>query len=131
MRSLILPPKCINFPKRFIKQREIRFSLQDSKRPKGLRLFDFFPNNKMKHFSDFWKTLFYYLIKYVCRIIIFLFLVCYFEKEYKHTTVAMLGLFFYQFPNRIIFFLQYAFLWILIPFIYSMAVKHTHSHTIH
>ena len=36
---------CINFPKRFIKQREIRFSLQDSKRPKGLRLFDFFPNN--------------------------------------------------------------------------------------
>ena len=44
MRSLVLPPKCINLLKRFIKQREIRFSLQDSKRPKGLRLFDFFPN---------------------------------------------------------------------------------------
>ena len=44
MRSLILPPKCSNFLIRFINQREIRFSLLDSKRPKGLRLFDFFPN---------------------------------------------------------------------------------------
>ena len=44
MRSLILPEKCTNLPKRLIKQREIRFPLQDSKRPKGLRLFDFFPN---------------------------------------------------------------------------------------
>ena len=42
MRSPVLPEKCINLPKRLIKQREIRFSLQDSKR---LRLFDFFPNN--------------------------------------------------------------------------------------
>ena len=50
MRSPILPPKCTNFLKRFIKQREIRFSLQDSKRPKGLRLFDFFPNKKV--YSD-------------------------------------------------------------------------------
>ena len=42
MRSPILPEKCINFPKRLIKQREICFPLQDSKRPKGLCLFDFF-----------------------------------------------------------------------------------------
>ena len=44
MRSPVLLPKCSNFLKRFIKQREIRFSLQDSKRLKGLRLFNFFPN---------------------------------------------------------------------------------------
>ena len=45
MRSPILPPKCINFPKRFMRKREIQKTLQDSKRPKGLRLFDFFPNH--------------------------------------------------------------------------------------
>ena len=43
MRSLVLPPKCSNFPKRFMRKREIHKTLQDSKRPKGLRLFDFFP----------------------------------------------------------------------------------------
>ena len=61
MRSLILPQKCINFPKRFIKQREIRFSLQDSKRPKGLCLFDFFPKYNIfrgskKNFLPYFKT---------------------------------------------------------------------------
>ena len=45
MRSLIWPPKLINFLKRFMRQREIQKILQDSKRPKGLRLFDFFPND--------------------------------------------------------------------------------------
>ena len=45
MRSLVLPPKCSNFLKRFMRKREIQKTLQDSKRPKGLRLFDFFPNN--------------------------------------------------------------------------------------
>ena len=52
MRSPILPQKCINFLKRLIKQREIRFSLQDSKRPKGLRLFDFFPNDMIMIWYD-------------------------------------------------------------------------------
>ena len=47
MRNLVLPPKYTNFLKRLRKQREICFSLQDSKRPKGLRLFDFFPNKRL------------------------------------------------------------------------------------
>ena len=44
MRNLIWPQKLINFLKRFIRKREIQKTLQDSKRPKGLRLFDFFHN---------------------------------------------------------------------------------------
>ena len=59
MRRLILVPKCINFLIRFIKQREIHFSLQDSKRLKGLRLFDFFPNKLEFHLNKcvFKKTI--------------------------------------------------------------------------
>ena len=55
MRSPILPEKCTNLLKRLIKQGEIRFSLQDSKRPKGLRLFDFFPNEKEQN-RDEWTV---------------------------------------------------------------------------
>ena len=52
MRSPILPPKCINFPKRFMRKREIQKTLQDSKRSKGLRLFDFFPNDMIMIWYD-------------------------------------------------------------------------------
>ena len=41
MRSIIQPQKLINFLKRFMRKREIQKTLQDSKRPEGLRLFDF------------------------------------------------------------------------------------------
>ena len=44
MHSTIWPQKLTNFLKRLMRKREIRKTLQDSKRPKGLRLFDFFPN---------------------------------------------------------------------------------------
>ncbi len=46
MRSPIWPQKLINFLKRPMRKREIHKTLQDSKRPKGLRLFDFFPNKR-------------------------------------------------------------------------------------
>ena len=57
--------------------------------------------NKMKHFSDFWKTLFYYLIKYVCRIIIFLFLVCYFENCWNTQLWPCWACFFISFQTEL------------------------------
>ena len=52
MRSIIQPPKLTNLLKRFMRKREIQQTLQDSKRPKGLRLFDFFPNDMIMIWYD-------------------------------------------------------------------------------
>ena len=52
MRSIIWPQKLTNFFKRFMRKREIQKTLQDSKRPKGLRLFDFFPNDMIMIWYD-------------------------------------------------------------------------------
>ena len=52
MRSPIWPPKLTNFHKRPMRKREIQKTLQDSKRPKRLRLFDFFPNDVIMIWYD-------------------------------------------------------------------------------
>ena len=48
MGRTIQPQKLANFLKRFMRKREIQTTLQDTKRPMGLRLFDFFPNYWIK-----------------------------------------------------------------------------------
>ena len=52
MRRTIQPQKLTNFLKRFMRKRKIEKTLRDSKRPKGLRLFNVFPNHKNKLITD-------------------------------------------------------------------------------